>query len=507
MNNYVGAGEAKKVQTNHADQHATQIDSPVYNERGVIAESYYDLQGLGVLDAMREANPLPKASDTSTLRAVFQSVEITLLNLSDILRRSIADLGQGNPGSAMVKMSWARGFHRILVRLSMMPQQLGLMRGHIGEKGSLRIKDSPAFREYVEALTEFDRCVWEKVQSGVLPMQRALADESLDSVPFKLIHLARVCNHESTIWEHNLSQVWIPGPAPSYEEVVVAGEMRHAVYERVLKGDTYFTQFRGLHQIPETLGEEVNDHLEQAVRDIRANHLQEAADRLHAINILFEGILASLPPMADNLATSDYHQIRENLGLTSGSHSVCLRFHMFTHLYEQLWEELSNLLTKQLNGSADESVEEIIRRIECDRHKNNQTWLAHLLISYCLQLRTFIFEWREEHLHMPRNNLGGESTKSLTGSPDAVKAVKNMRDVAVAKDPMMRLARACELAKDQTEAPAGELTSYLESEESLDSRILAATGHITQARFHDVQERLGFFANRCPFKTPPRRTA
>ena len=500
MSNHTGAREVTP-----AEQHSEQAKPPaVYNERGVIAESYYDLQGLGVLDAMREANPLPKASDASMLRSIFQSVEITLLNLSDIIRRSTCDLAQAKLGGAMVKMSWARGFHRVLIRLSMMPHQLGLMRGHTGEKGSLRLKDSPAFREYVDALVEFDRYVWQSVESGLLPMHKALAEESLDSVAFKLVHLARVCNHESTVWERNLSEVRVPAPVESYEKFVVTDEIRHAVYERELKGDTYFTQFRGLHQVPETLGEEVNDNLEQAIRDIRGSRLSEAADRLRAVNILVEGMLASLPPMADNLATSDYHQIRENLGLTSGSHSVCLRFHRFTHLYEQLWDELSALLLKQSNGSTDVSVEEAIRRLEAKRHENDEAWLAHLLIGYSLQLRTFIFEWREEHLHMPRNNLGGESTKSLTGSPDAIKAVKNMRDVAVMKDPMMQLARACELATD--EARLGELTTYLESDESLDSKILVATGRVTQERFHDVQERLGFFANRCQFKAPPRRT-
>jgi hypothetical protein len=53
----------------------------------------------------------------------------------------------------------------------------------------------------------------------------------------------------------------------------------------------------------------------------------------------------------------------------------------------------------------------------------------------------------------------------------------------------------------------GELTRYLESRSSLDSHLLAITGLVTQAGFHDAQERLGFFANRCPFVSPPRRRA
>ena len=41
-------------------------DGPTYNERGVIAENYYDLQGLGVLSAARQAYALPKGSPEST---------------------------------------------------------------------------------------------------------------------------------------------------------------------------------------------------------------------------------------------------------------------------------------------------------------------------------------------------------------------------------------------------------------------------------------------------------
>ena len=284
--------------------------------------------------------------------------------------------------------------------------------------------------------------------------------------------------------------------------------MREAVYERVLTGDTYFTQFRGLHQIPEILGEEVNDRLEQAIRALRDGRLHEAAEQLGCVNTLFESILASLPSIVDNLATSDYHDIRENLGLTSGSHSVCLRFHMFTHLYSQLWEELSARLRGWLvpeNETPD--IEAVVREIDRQRSGNQDAWLARLVCTECLKLRVFIFQWRDEHLNLPRNNLGGDFTKSLTGSPDAVRAVRHMRDAARTSDPMLPLARARALTSPGHDSRPGELTRYLESESSLDTEILVTTGKVTQKRFQDVQERLGYFATRCPFAIPPRRRA
>jgi tryptophan 2,3-dioxygenase len=478
-----------------------------YNDRGVIAESYYDLQGLRILDAARECHPLPAASPESTLRAVLQAVEIALLNLGDIVSRASADIDQGTFHSATVKMFWARGFHRVIVRLSVMPEQLAF--SDMSANGAvLLIEESPAFQGYVNALTRFDRAVLGQIRLGQLDLESTLAEGSLDSPQFNLLHLARITNHESTIWESNLAAVRVPALCSSYEEFVLPQSMREAVYDRVLKGDTFFTQFRGLHQIPETLGCEVADHLEQAIRTIRQRRLEAAAEHLRCVNILMEGILASVPPMADSLATSDYHRIRENLGLTSGSHSVTLRYHMFTHLYEQLWKELAIFLAgEQESHGLEEEALQAAGRAERRRFEDPQAWFVHLLIDYCLQLRTMIFQWREQHLHMPRNNLGGESTKSLTGSPDAIQAVKRMRNAAKAKDPMAPLARLRGLGAGRFVSPTQPLTKYLESKLSLDDLLLATTGMITQDRFKNVQERLGYFTQRSHFTAPPRRKA
>jgi hypothetical protein len=176
---------------------------PVYNERGIIAENYNDLQGLGVLASAKETYPLPKASDESTLRAVYQAAEIALLNLADVVARAAADLERETIGSAVVKVNWAHGFHRVLVRLIMMPHQLGVICDAGSPRGVLRICESPAFSEYVKALSWFDHSVVQCIESGDLQIETILAEWSLDSAEFNLIHLARICNHESTgntIW-------------------------------------------------------------------------------------------------------------------------------------------------------------------------------------------------------------------------------------------------------------------------------------------------------------------
>jgi len=480
---------------------------PVYNERGVIAETYYDLQGLAVLDGIRATHPLPKASAESLCRALFQAVEFALLNLNDVLQRAVDDLRNEAADRAVVKLHWARGFQRVLGGLSLLPARLnGMMEGGQA-RGVVRIADSPACAAYFATLQQMDLTIRSLVESGVLDPDRVIAHESLESAQFNLFHLLRICNHETTIWESNLAEVTVPIEITSYSDFVVADGIRDCVYDRVLKGDTYFTQFRGLHQIPETLGIEANDQCEQAILNIRARRLQRALERLQCVTTLMDAMVTAVPPMADNLATSDYHDIRENLGLTSGSHSVCLHYHMFGDLYQQFSGEVIALLAGRDGRAADEdSIGKATARADSQRSHDQESWLTHQIINEAMKMQSIIFHWRHLHLHLPRNNLGGDMTKSLTGSPEAIKAVRKMLASASQRDPMKAIAHARGLASGRAQPSRGALTAYLESDASLDGMILATTGAITQRRFHDVQERLGFFAQRCPFKVPPRRT-
>jgi len=476
-----------------------------YNERGVIAEQYSELQAISVLDEARRSYPLAPTSPESTIRAIFQAVEIALLNLEDLLSRAAVDVQQRRFGRAAVKMSWARGFHQVMVHLSLLPHQLGLV-GDSEVAGMLKVSDSPALRAYSQALRRFDFAISQCANSSELQIEKSLAEESLDSNELRLLHLTRICSHETTVWERNLATVHVPVEVPSYEKFVVTGGMRDAVYDRVLEGDTFFTQFRGLHQIPEILCVEINDRIERAIVEIGASRPHAAYKHLRYANILSDGILASLPPMTDNLVTSDYHNIRENLGLTSGSHSVNLHFHLFRDLYQQLWDALADSIVR---GHASDDriglIETAIRHAAQDPDRDGDAFLLNLLANECLQLRSFIATWRDEHLQLPRNNLGSNRTRSLTGSLDAIKAVKGMRDAARAKDPMQPLANARRLLDDRATQASRPITEYLQNADSLDTRLADATGSVTQQRFHDVQARLGVFAKECPFSPPPRR--
>ena len=488
------------------DRKAQNETAHLHNESGVIAEKYTQLQATHALDAAREAYPLPRASNLSSIRAIFQSAEVALLNIADLMSLATVKIKERQFGKAATKMSWVHAFHRVLIGLSEMPIKLGLVQNFDDVYGELRISDSPAFKTYAEVLRKFDREVSECIKSGDLPVELLLIRETLDNNQLRFIHLTRVCNHETTMWENNLSVIPVPAMVPSYDEFVVSQAIHDAVYDTTLEGDTYYTPFRGLHQIPEILSAEINDRIEMSILQIRTGALDQAYEHLRYSNTLSEGILASLSPIVDNLSNSEYYTIRENLGPTSGSHSVNIHYHMFRDLYGQLWDEFAKyLLNEQTKPYREQDIQKAIHQAELQRFENQRAFLTILLVNELLKLRMFINEWRSEHLHLPRNNVGGGRTKSLAGSPDAIESAKKMRDGAIIKDPMRPLVEAGSLKGLPKDSESTPLTSYFDTQISLDSTILEITGKITRERFKHVQERTGVFAKKSSFTPPPKR--
>jgi tryptophan 2,3-dioxygenase len=496
----VSKGEKKMM-----EKEIQNSTSPIRNEQGIIAEQYSQLQALHVLEQAKAKYPLPKGSVESVLRTILQATEIALLNMVDLIAKATKDVKHKQFGAAEVKISWLRGIHYLMVQLSTMPQQIGVV-SEKSENSRLSIVSSPAYREYFEHLKQFDAELSACIRSGEIPIDFLLATQTLDNTLLHLIHLIRICNHETTIWEYNLQEVAVPIAVTSYEEFVACNLMRNAAYDTTLQGDTYYQQFRGLHQIPEILCAEVNDHIEATIMYIRVSSLQRAYENLRYITLLSRGIAASLQPMTDCLATSDYHAIRENLGLTSGSHSVNIHYHLFRDLYTQLWDAFAQYILNT-SDSTDPTwnIENSIRQIDQRRFDDTNAFLVHLLANDLLKLRSFIQEWRNSHLHLPRNNVSGSYTKSLTGSPDAVQAVKKMRDTAIMRDPLYPLATARKLGGLFASRESLLLTSYFNLPQSLDNQILDHTGKITKERFKHVQERTGIFAQKSPFIPPPRR--
>lgn len=446
------------------------------NHRGVIAEHYHALQSLDSIDAARAAMPVAPGTRSALLIGLYQSVEIGLHNVVQLLDRAAGHLRDRDIAACAIDLHWVRSFHRVLVRLSLAARRISA--GWDGEAPRWAVDATPAFADFMGALRRFDGALTHLADQPEIDLGEVIAERSLDDAFFAVLHCTRIANHDARVWSANLGASVHPAPHLAPDQLLASDHIRQAVFEHQLTGNTYFTQFRALHQIPELLVREINDRVEIAIRSARAGDITAAVDVLDGAEELFDPIEACLPPIVDNLSTYDYHQIRENLGLTSGSHSVSLRFHLFTELYEQL-------------------VEAIADRAEADGDHP----LLPRLRRHAMGLNVFIFSWRDMHLHLPRNNLGGAETKSLTGAQDAVRTVRKMRDNAASNDPVAQREKRVQVPS----SAVGPLAEYLDGPESSDGLLLTETGKVTQANFRDVQERLNVFSQPCPFSRPPRR--
>ncbi|HUA62662.1 MAG TPA: hypothetical protein VML19_28155 [Verrucomicrobiae bacterium] len=441
---------------------------------GPIAVSYDELQGLPFLRKARPFDDISRASPESILRTVYQCADLVLFNLADLMGRAAAEVSAGRFGAAMVKLAWSRSFHGVLTKLSLLP--LGF--APVAPKGkTVSIADSPALAEFLGSLRRFDSVLRGSIESGGIDPRQLLRTKSLDDSSLQLIRLATICRHEATIWESHLNRslLWT---GVGYQQAIAPGLLRQAVYCSVLDVDNFLLQFRVMHQVQELLGEEVNDRLELAVRMLREGKVDAAADLTGEATRILDPILACLAPLVDNLAASDYHKIRTYLGLTSGGHSVNLHFYLLTDIYEQFSDEVTNYLENTTESGDGGSTR---------------------LANAARQLRGLLLLWRDQHVHLPRNNLGGLMTRSLVGSSDALQAVHTMRSKAIEAD---RLKLPGETWAGES---PGSIQAYERSAESLDDVIMAAAGSVTQEEFPEVQARTGFFSHSCPFVRPPFR--
>ena len=478
-----------------------------FNERGVIAQTYSELESIPLLEAARNNYSLPKASPESCIRSVFQSVEVILLNLTDLVTRAAEDIEHENLHTAVVKLAWASDFGSILSELCVLPYRLASGRTTSGDRFWLRIEDSPAFQEHSQAFLSLNQVFLRFIEAHPAQVTEAIADASVDVPLSRIIQLLKIYAHEISYWKTSLYEIGIRQQITGYDAFVGSSYIREAVLGRKLNGDTFFTQFRGLHQVPEIITAELNDHIEGAIRSIRDESLNKAYLYLRSANILMSVLVGSIDPIAQNLTPSDYHKFRENLGVTSGSHSVTLHYHLFRDLYRQLGTTFLEYI--QRSGQAcfgEENLIQMIRLTDEHRLDDHRHFLTHLMTNELLTLQTRLDQWRQYHLHLPRNTVGGGGTKSLAGAHDGIEAVKKLRDVARATDALRLLAEARHLGQPIPEKEKHPVSNDFNHHTSpLDEVLMTLTGNITKARFENVQDRAGYFSEKCPFAPPEKR--
>ncbi|MFD3823657.1 hypothetical protein [Streptomyces sp. NPDC058625] len=462
-------------------------------ELGPVAENYDQLHRIDLLGEARAARAVPEGTYDSTVCAVLQASEVCLLNLARLARKTRACLLADDIPAASRHVQWAVGFHRLLRGLGTVMSDARSAFGSGVSTGAttLSISESAGYAAYVDALRGLEDAAKGSLLAGAPELTRStIATKSIDDPLYRVLHGIRLGCHDATKWESDLTAVPV-GVRRSTDELISAETLARAVAATELNAGTLHGEFVALHQVPEILCAEANDHLEVAVRAIRASALSRAAQHLAVCRELLDPVVEAQRVMAEHLATGEYHEFRTNLGPASGTHSLSIKQHMFRDLFKHMWNDLETWL----RSLGESSLEEIVLDIDARRHDDPEAWLRHTVVDQAFLLHSAHQQWRHEHLHMPRNCLGGGGTKSMIGIPDGPQAVYKMRDAANAHYSLATVHRARRTSLTNA-VPDSPLAKLITDPSSLDSELMRVVGEATREYFPQVQEQ-----NYQPFRS------
>ncbi len=242
------------------------------NEKGVIAESYADLQSISALEKAQESFPTKKASQISSFKAILQSIEIGILNISDLLQRITTDVENNEIGKTVVKTGWYKDFNFLLNQLTNCLSLISVL--SLTKNQSIDLSQISSIRKFAKILKSFDKKFLNYVKTQNIDLKEVIGNHSLNNNLTQLIHYSRISNLEIAIWEKSLSKTFSPIDIIDYETFTGAKFLHKAVNGVKLEGDTFFTQFRGLHQIPELLTSEINNNIEATIKSLRNKKLE-----------------------------------------------------------------------------------------------------------------------------------------------------------------------------------------------------------------------------------------
>ncbi|MEM6347922.1 MAG: hypothetical protein AAF927_28795 [Bacteroidota bacterium] len=452
------------------------------NAKGVIADSYHELQSLDTIFGARNSRIFTDEDPSidSAIITLLQAAEIVLNNLNDLTKRAGKDLKENKINKLSSKIKWIKSFNLLLLHITSAIENLSSYNRLLGANNQISVYASPSIHQYKSAYISlekgFDYWVFDLNNEAKLDQ---FLYEKKNKKSSQIIKDFRDYSFWTKKWEKNLATIYLNIDG-NYQELVQNQILELGVKKIELSGDTYFKQFRGLHQVPEIVTSEINRLLEITISNIEEDTVNQVPFFLGIALKLSNIVLSSLDPLVDNMTAQDYHKIRENLGLTSGSHSVNIHFHLFRDLYRGLGKVFSKKIAQPSNS---EELE-----------------VARLLLEF----RSFTFAWREKHIQLPRNNLGGGNTKSLIGANDAIRTTRKMYHSAVKDDPLDYLVDHKAFLDNIENLPAS-LSFHINSPDSLDSRLTNALGKITKKKFKEVQDREGKYAEKSTFMPPKRK--
>jgi hypothetical protein len=430
------------------------------NELGPIAETYDELQGLPHIRKAWGGMGLPEDAGIRYLCSMLQSIELIALNEIDLCQRLERSILEENWNDAGEQATWLSALSTIAVNIAKGCDAVGVENCSLHLTSPLRSLAMGSLMKQIDALERsalpvFDRHSQE-FEDGV---RTGGHSSSFATIVHRLKIFFRNVQTASEILQH----VRLPSSVESYSSAIVSAALESAVRVLSIRGETYFTQFRLLHQIPELVGLDglaACDRLQAS----GAGNFRELIRDIAMLQEISELALLCLSPLVTNLFPASYYKIRNNLGITSGSHSVTLSKQLFSRKFVELSEHFLLLAQRFATSDRGEEAENF-----------------RLVLSFWRHYRANVYAWRQAHIHLPRNVLGGPGTKSLIGSPDAVSAVEALRRNIARNDPFDRLSSHAE--------PLDLLTCGY----GLDRWLLNLTGDVAQSEFPEVQKREGRF--------------
>lgn len=430
------------------------------NDRGPIAATYVELQRLpAIRKALRRAENLP--AEARTACAYAQAHELLLANMAELVRLATTQLRVGALQHVVEKWIWLEALSNLAIEIA--PRFRAALDGASITGGlSLLEVGSRAALTFADAKLEFDQLAhmsfWPR-QTEALRRSHT-SGHNYDKLTV-FLQAAKNVNHDS------LALIGTPCivAIPDYDEVIGGRFLRQAGESSEYRmEDTFFLQFLVLHQVPEILGDRASNLMIDAAARIRNGDYISSASMLDDVVDLVDCVILSLTPLKQLMIPVDYYKIRENLGLTSGSHSETIHDNLLNRSFRSLSDAVA-FATPKSSGRAYVATK--VRR------------LAHRLAH-----------WRVQHLTFPRNLLGGSGTRSLVGAY-GLEAAESMLDTFVHSIEQSAAGRRGEPALTH---PTAKMLSDLRA---FDSELLKLTSDVVQSRFQNVQNRTPPFDGRA----------
>lgn len=420
-------------------------DGLATSDAGQIADSYDTLHSVRLVTLILDSIPASLGEESRSRYLFFILARLFDANLAALCDWARHDVQEARTGQAANTLHW-------IERLLRLKHEIGLFRPLVVP--GLHASAQPPASVFPPALDALSAALTLWFEQAGFP---AIASEdAVESAEVMLFHRAK--NITLLAKEDGL------GPLP--EDIapdIVAAHLDCVAATAAgltMEQSTHMGQFCLLHQVPELIVPTVLRLWTLIEADLDAADPHSALEHAQVAGDLLSIMVLSIAPLAEILYPSEYFKFRSNLGATSGSSSAAIRGKLLTTAYVRLAERV---VAASLNGTGR----------AYDR-----------LMAQLGRNRELLYKWRALHLALPRNVLGSDGTKSLVGSPDALKAVRTMSDIFAAKDPLTAIFGPV--------ADAGLLC--IDAVERLDAALLSETGRVARDEFWQVQERVGTWA-------------